>query len=173
MSHRWLQALSLLLFAAGLSVSLTGCAVARAAQQPDKKNLNVLSPGVPRNHVIAELGPPVYTENGVGTTTDVFAFKQGYSKGVKASRAVAHGAADVLTWGLWEVAGTPIEMLANGTDVKVEVTYDAARNVESVNVIEGPTELQTRHYPGPYVQGPALPETVQQAAGAGVPHQAE
>jgi outer membrane protein assembly factor BamE (lipoprotein component of BamABCDE complex) len=129
-----------------------GCAVVKATQQPEKRNLNVLNPGAPRNHVIAELGAPIYSEERNGTTTDIFAFRQGYSKGTKAGRAFAHGAADVLTWGLWEVVGTPLESLADGTPVKVQVTYDAQRNVQFVDVMEGPPELQTRDiaaYPPP------------------------
>jgi hypothetical protein len=122
--------------------------VLKATEQPDKKNLNVLSPGVPRNYVIAELGAPNFSEERDGTTTDIFAFRQGYSKQVKAGRAFGHAAADVLTWGLWEIVGTPVEALADGTPVKVEVTYDPQRRVEYVDVIEGPPELQSRRDAG-------------------------
>ena len=45
--------------------------------------------------------------------------------------------ADILTGGLWEVASTPIEAMADGTEVKVEVFYDADDTVERVNVIQG------------------------------------
>ena len=34
---------------------------------------------------------------------------QGYRKGVKVARAIGHGAADVMTLGLWEVVGRPTE----------------------------------------------------------------
>ncbi|MBX7072257.1 MAG: hypothetical protein K1X71_03850 [Pirellulales bacterium] len=109
----------------------------KAAHQPSKRDLSVLTDGVPRTHVIAELGAPVWTEERDGGTTDVFAFKQGYSKGAKALRAMGHATADFLTAGLWEAAGTPIEIMADGTPVKVEVSYDANYYVESVHVIEG------------------------------------
>ena len=36
--------------------STSGCAAFKATQQPNKKDLTVLSPGTPRSHVIAELG---------------------------------------------------------------------------------------------------------------------
>jgi len=39
-------------------VTVAGCAVVKATNQPDKKNLSVLSVGTPRRHVIAELGAP-------------------------------------------------------------------------------------------------------------------
>lgn len=115
----------------------SGCAVVKATRQPDKKDLGILNPGVPRTHVIAELGAPVWTEERGGITTDIFSFKQGYSKPVKAGRAFAHGAADVVTFGLWEVVGVPVETLADGTQVQLEVRYDPNRLVESVTVIRG------------------------------------
>jgi len=115
----------------------TGCSVFMAANQPQRKDVNVLDRGTFRNTVIAELGAPAYTEVKEGKKCDVFSFVQGYSKGAKVGRTVFHGAADVLTLGLWEVAGTPIEAIADGNEVKVEVFYDANDTVDRVNVIKG------------------------------------
>jgi len=117
--------------------SLPSCAVVKATQQPEKKNLAVLRPGVSRSHLIAELGAPVFSEERDGATTDIFAFKQGYSRGAKAGRALVHGAADVATMGLWEVVGVPAEILASGSEIKLEVRYDDHRNIESIKYIEG------------------------------------
>jgi hypothetical protein len=50
---------------------------------------------------------------------------------------VLHGAADVLTLGLWEVVGTPIEGYANGTKVSVEITYDREERVVKVVPLRG------------------------------------
>jgi hypothetical protein len=108
-----------------------------AAKQPEKKDLNVLDRGIPRNFVIAEIGAPAHSRVEEGKTCDVFSFVQGYSKGAKVGRALFHGAADVFTLGLWKVAGTPIEAVADGNDIKVEVFYDATDSVERVNVIKG------------------------------------
>ncbi len=127
-------------------VGTSGCAAYKATQQPDKKNLAVLSRGTPRTRVIAELGAPLASDERDGATVDLFVFKQGYSKGVKAGRALAHGAADVVTGGLWEVVGIPAEALADGTDVKVEVTYDDRRAVQSIDVIEGQKIITPRRW---------------------------
>ena len=124
----------------------TGCAAYRASQQPDKKDLSVLSRGTPRSRVIAELGAPVNTDHEDGKTVDLFVFKQGYTKGVKTSRALVHGAADVVTGGLWEVVGIPAEAIADGRDVKVEVTYDERRAIESMDVIEGQDVITPRRW---------------------------
>ena len=56
---------------------------------------------------------------------------------------LVHGAADVATGGLWEVVGIPAETLADGSDVKVEVTYDDRRAVKSVECIEGQNSAHT------------------------------
>ena len=113
--------------------ALSGCSVYKAVNQPEKKNLSVLSSGTPRIQVIAELGAPVWSGEKNGEKVDLFTFKQGYSKGAKTGRALFHGAADVLTIGMWEVVGTPIETVAAGTDMKVEITYDSEEKVKNVN----------------------------------------
>lgn len=109
-----------------------GCSVFMAAQQPDAKNLNVLDVGTPRGVVLMELGTPTWTEKIRGQRVDIFRFTQGYSKGAKLGRAFFHGAADVLTFGLWEVIGTPTESYFNGTKVGIEVTYSPSNRVETV-----------------------------------------
>lgn len=130
--------------AALLTASASGCAAVKASRQPDKKDLGVLHQGVPRTHVVAELGRPEWTRERDGMITDVFSFKQGYSKGVKATRALAHGAADVVTGGLWEVVGIPAETLADGTEVQVVVSYDNLENVHAVQVIKGQKVMEER-----------------------------
>ena len=119
-----------------------GCAAVKATQQPGKKDLGVLSQGIPRTHVIAELGRTIWSSEREGDTVDLFAFRQGYTKGVKAGRALVHGAADVATFGLWEVVGIPAEMLADGTEVRVEVHYDEQQMVRSVEVLKGDKVFQ-------------------------------
>jgi hypothetical protein len=116
---------------------VAGCAAIKATEQPHKRDMTVLKPGVPRTHVIAELGAPVWSDKQVGTTVEVFSFKQGYTKATKATRALVHGAADVATVGLWEVVGIPAEAIADGTDVQLEVHYRADQTVDHVKVIKG------------------------------------
>lgn len=114
----------------------SGCSVYMAAKQPRAKDLSVLKEGTPRSHVIAELGAPAWSGEKGGNKVDVFAFTQGYSAGAKAGRAFFHGAADVFTLGLWEVIGTPVESVASGTEMKVEVIYDGNDQVKAAEVIE-------------------------------------
>ena len=121
---------------------LNGCSVYMAATQPEKKNTNVLAVGTPRSIVIAELGQPSSTEVKNNKRTDYFSFVQGYSKGAKTGRAVLHGAADVLTLGLWEVVGTPTEAVFSGDKVIYEVIYDKDDKVEKVIPINVPAPKQ-------------------------------
>ena len=120
----------------------SGCSLFMAYKQPDKKDLNVLDKGTPRALVIAELGQPEFTETKDNLRNDFFIFVQGYSSGAKASRLAFHGAADVLTFGLWEVIGTPVEMVADGTQVKVQVVYDAGDCVDYIKVLKGDSQFK-------------------------------
>ena len=127
-----LRSTAIVLLIAASSLSQSGCAVFMAAKQPPKKDLAVLGVGSPRSLVLAELGQPVSTETRDGKRVDVFSFTQGYSKPAKAGRALFHGAADIFTLGLWEVVGTPTEMVFDGKKMSFEVMYDADDRVENV-----------------------------------------
>ena len=109
----------------GISLLIIGCASQNALDQPEKKDLSILSVGSERELVILEIGAPAHTEileN--GNKVDLFSFVQGYSHGVRASRAAAHGVAEVATLGLWSLAGAQIEESYNGTLMGYKVTYD-------------------------------------------------
>src|SRR5262245_43759842 len=129
-SRRWSIASAAVLSLATLGAS--ACAPVMAAKQPSRKDVDLLSPGIPRNLVLAELGQPVATEMKNGKRVEVFSFVQGYRKGVRVGRTIGHAAADVVTLGLWEVAGTPTEATLNGHRVGYEVTYDASDRIENV-----------------------------------------
>jgi len=67
----------------------------------------------------------------------VYKFRQGYSQPAKISRAVLHGAADIVTVGLWEVVGTPTEYVFSGTDMLILVTYNRYDRVDIVEYFQG------------------------------------
>ncbi|HEX3357486.1 MAG TPA: hypothetical protein VHS31_10990 [Tepidisphaeraceae bacterium] len=109
---------------------LNGCSVWMATHQEPHHDLSVLKPGHSRSEVLAELGKPVDTEMRDGHRVDVYSFTQGQDGLFNVGRAVGHGAADVFTFGLWEVVGTPTEMVLQGDKVAFEVTYDADDKVQ-------------------------------------------
>ncbi|MGO9175648.1 MAG: hypothetical protein ACLQED_05830 [Desulfobaccales bacterium] len=137
-----------------LLVLVTGCSVVMATQQPGRKDLSVLSKGVERSRVIAELGSPLITDVVDGKKQDVFAFKQGYSTGAKAGRAVFHGVADVFTLGLWEVVGTPVEAVFHGSEVKVRVLYDKDDKVDSILTYAGKGKVDEATVPAEPAKNP-------------------
>jgi hypothetical protein len=117
-------------------VTLSGCSVFMAAKQPDAKNIDLFKVGTPRALLLAEFGLPVVSEERKGKKFEIFKFTNGYTAGAKAGRAVFHGAADVLTLGIWEVVGTPTEGVFNGTEMAFRVRYDASDNVDEVAALK-------------------------------------
>lgn len=108
-----------------LVLTLTSCSVYMAANQEDKKDLSLLKEGVLQSTLIGAYGMPESTVKDPNYgQCDIFRFKQGYNSGVKAGRTALHATADVLTLGIWEVVGTPIESAADGTMVAYQVCYD-------------------------------------------------
>lgn len=125
---RSLSALTLICF----MLLSSGCSVFMAAKQPDKKNVDLFKIGTPRSMLLAEFGMPTVSESREGKKFEIYKFIQGYSAGAKAGRAVFHGAADVLTLGLWEVVGTPVEGTFSGDEMAYEVRYDDESRVDQV-----------------------------------------
>ena len=119
-----------------LAIVLVGCSVERAMQAPDKKNLNVFQPGSSRLQLIAEVGTPATTEYRNGQRVDIFIFKQGMHKELNYLRAAGYGAAFVLTGGISEVLTYPVESEANFPTITAQVTYDAADDVVSLEVLK-------------------------------------
>jgi outer membrane protein assembly factor BamE (lipoprotein component of BamABCDE complex) len=120
----WFRTVAHLILILPLFMS-TGCSVWMATHQEPHHDLNVLKPGHSRSQVLAELGQPMNSETRGGQRVDIFAFTQGQDGVFNVGRAVGHGAADVFTFGLWEVVGTPTEMILKGDKLAYEVTYDA------------------------------------------------
>ena len=114
-----------------------GCSPYRAANQPREKNLSVLEVGTHRDLVIAELGTPAVSgKDERGAIYDVFVFIDGYSTAARTARAIFHGAADVVTLGLWELLATPIEGANSGSRMKVRVEYSSKNTVSKTEILE-------------------------------------
>lgn len=118
--------LTLVIVTGCLLLPTSACSVYMAASQPDKKNLSALeSTGMHRDTVVAQLGAPTSsTEHPDGTRTDVYEFYEGSATGWKVGRATFHAVADVFTLGLWEIIGTPTEMVIKGDKRIARARYD-------------------------------------------------
>ncbi len=105
---------------------LSGCAVYKTAAAPSQKDLTVLNAGTARDRVIAQLGPPVRTENGDNCRKDVFTFIQGYSKASKNALAAVIAVEDIATLGAAELALQNSGVGRAGKKITVAVYYDAS-----------------------------------------------
>ena len=65
----------------GMLLFLSGCAVVKATQQPEKKDVSLLKQGVPRTHLIAEYGKPVWSEERDGKGDRRFLLHPGLLEG--------------------------------------------------------------------------------------------
>lgn len=115
-----------------LFLMCASCSPYMASKQPGLKNTGLFATGTPRSELIAEFGTPTSSEAREDGRHDIFRFRQGYSSGAKAGRAIMHGVFDVFTLGLWEVVGTPIESAADGKDMAYEVVYDPDDRVKQI-----------------------------------------
>ena len=106
-------------------LGLSGCTVYKAAAAPPRKDLTVLQPGTARDRVIAELGPPVRTEQLGSNRKDVFTFIQGPSTAAKTGLATVIAVEDIATLGAAELALGSEEVNA-GKKITVAVYYDAS-----------------------------------------------
>jgi len=120
-----------------LCLTSSGCSAWMAATAPHHRDLGVLTPGVSRTKIVAELGEPLTTTDVDSHPRDLFAFKQGYTKGALFGRASVHIVADLMTLGFWEIVAVPLEASLQGEDVRAQVDYDESDRVSSVRYFAG------------------------------------
>ena len=118
---------------------LSGCSVGMAAAGQEDPNLAVCKAGSTRLDVERELGAPRDTTmHDDGTLECVYEYEVGNEP--SPGRAVMHGGLDVLTLGLWEVVGTPIEA-SQGTEYEMTVIYGpdgVAKSVKTEKIDRSP-----------------------------------
>ena len=119
-----------------MSTVISGCSVFMAAKQPEKKNIELLRIGTRRALLVSEFGLPISSSSLNGEKVEIFKFIDGYSAGAKAGRAVFRGAADIFTFGLWEIIGTPREGVFNGDEIVYQVKYDQNDFVKEVALLK-------------------------------------
>ena len=117
------------LMAAAVS-ALSACSVGMAMSGKQNPNLGAVQVGATRGQVELHLGKAVQTTTlDSGQRADVYGYQIGNEP--SAGRAVAHGVMDVLTFGVWEIVGTPIEGF-QGEDHQITVTYDSTDRVAAI-----------------------------------------
>lgn len=108
---------------------LSACSVGMALNGQKDPDLRVIKQNVHRTEVELQLGAPIKVDTASnGQTIAVYEYEVGREPST--GRAVAHGVMDVLTFGIWEVVGTPVEVLKGDKFILV-VTYDQNGRVVS------------------------------------------
>jgi hypothetical protein len=100
---------------------LTGCSVGMAVSGNHNPDLGAVHSGATRSEIEMHLGSPVRVSSVNGYEAATYQYEIGNEP--SAGRAIGHGVMDVLTLGLWEVIGTPIEGFQGETH-EVTVTYE-------------------------------------------------
>ncbi len=123
------NSIALLVMAAALP-ALSACSVGMAMSGEEDPNVSVVQSGSTRLDVERELGAPhssrVLDDNGLEA---IYRYELGNEPST--GRAIAWGALDVLTLGLWEVIGTPVEG-SQGEEYEAVIVYNADGIVQSV-----------------------------------------
>lgn len=119
----------------------SGCSVFMAMHGKKEPNMAVLSVGQDRGIVILNLGNPTQTYIKDGMTVDVYDVQFGNAP--SGGRAVGHAVMDLLTFGGWEIIGTPIEGV-QGESKSITIQYDKDNKLVSVDSIKGTTVKEKR-----------------------------
>jgi hypothetical protein len=121
---------------------LTGCSVGMAMSGTEIQDTSILFLGAPRHVVMTKIGPPeTSTKNEDGERIDSYLITKGNEPSI--GRAAVHAGLDVLSFGLWEVVGTPLEMGA-GRENKSRyiILYDKDDKIKDIQRITGATKVE-------------------------------
>ena len=116
--------------ATALVLALSACSVGMALSGKDNPDLGAVRVGAARGEVELHLGSPIKSASlDDGLRADVYEYQIGNEP--SAGRAIGHSVMDVLTLGLWEVVGTPIEGV-QGETYHATVTFDRGDKVVDI-----------------------------------------
>ncbi len=120
-------------------IALSGCAVAMSANRSTYKgDPSIIQAGADRAYIESTFGSPNMTASlGNGETKVIYKIDpEAHRAGTKGATVAGHVVADVLTLGLWEVIGTPLELTAQDKFTTYIIVYDKRDKVKSVEIVK-------------------------------------
>lgn len=113
-----------------IPLALSACAVGMAMSGTEEPDLGAVRVGTTRGEVELHMGYPSRTTTlEGGGRLDVYEYEIGDEPST--GRAIGHGIMDILTLGIWEIVGTPIEGF-RGDKHYLTVTYDSDDRVTAL-----------------------------------------
>lgn len=129
--RKWAKlAVTLFLAAAPAPWLLSACSVGMAVAGKEEPNLAVCRVGATQGEIETQLGPPTSVRTlPEGDTSCSYEYELGNEP--SAGRAMAHAGMDVLTLGIWELVGTPVEAV-QGEKFEMTVTYGSDGKAKAI-----------------------------------------
>ena len=116
-------------------IATSGCSFGMALSGDEGPDLAACRIDADQTTIEEQLGPPVTVRTlPDGGQTCVYEYEIGNEP--SPGRAAMHGTLDVVTFGLWELVGTPMEAM-RGQKYQMTVVYDAdgtAREISTIKV---------------------------------------
>ncbi len=119
-------------------VLIQGCSAIMAGKKQTRKDLSVIRIGGDRDDIVQVLGAPfMSTRTDDGGVKDVYKLVENAgTKGTKTLAIVGHTTMDVLTLGLWEIVGTPLEIATQEEATVFILYYDSAYKLTHYEAIK-------------------------------------
>lgn len=115
-----------------LTLVLQGCSAVMAASGTKEANLSSLNRGDSRSMVLAKVGSqPTRVVNDGKNIMEIYELERGNEPST--GRAVAHGVLSLATFGVWEVVGTPLEVV-KGEKYFLTVYYNEDENLQKFEI---------------------------------------
>ena len=134
----WLAMAAIML--SGSCLIMQGCSVGMAMSGKKQPELGAVRVGATRGEIELQLGAPIEVREENGRRVDIYEYEIGNEP--SAGRAIGHGVMDVLTLGIWEVVGTPVEGF-QGEKKRLMLAYDENDVVTKVGSIAIPKKNNT------------------------------
>ena len=118
---------------------LEGCSAFMAGQRSVYRgDPKIIQVGVERTTIETTLGPPdLVVLLDAGRAKAVYKIDpDAHTRGARNAAVVGHVIADVLTLGLWEIVGTPLELSAQDKLVTYLIYYGADGKIKKVETVK-------------------------------------